>query len=114
MRGFFAFLMLAGAFGLTTLIAGWWAAPALGAVWGLVVPPARAPGRVAAGAASLSWLLLLGWTATRGHIQSLVDIVGAVFGVPGPVLYVVTVVFAAVTAGLAAVATGVVRTMIRR
>lgn len=114
MRSFFAFLMLTGAFGLTTLIAGWWAAPALGAIWGLAVPAARSPGWGAAGAASLSWLLLLGWTATRGHIQSLADVAAGVLGVPGFLLYVVTVLFAAVTAGLAAVTTGVVRVMVQR
>lgn len=114
MRSFFAFLMLSGAFGLTTLIAGWWAAPAIGAVWGLAVSPARSPGWTAAGAASLSWALLLGWTAMSGHIQSLADIVAAVFGLPSPLVYIVTLLFAAVTAGLAAVTAGVVRVLVRR
>jgi hypothetical protein len=114
MRRFFAFLMLSGAFGLTTIIAGWWAAPALGAVWGLAVPARRSPAKIAAAAAALSWMLLLGWTATRGPIHRLADTVGAVFDLPGVVLYSITVVFAALTAGLAAATTGIVRELVRR
>ena len=94
-----SFLMLALAFALTTIVAGWWGVLALGVVWGLVARANSHPGWVAAAAAGSAWLALLLWTATQGPVGLLAARVGGVMGISGWGLIGLTVLYPAMLAG---------------
>lgn len=85
-----------------TLVVGWWGLAIVGAVTGYVLGPRSRVGWIAAGAAASGWVVLLAWNATRGPTGELAQLVGATMGVPGVVLAVLTLVFAATVAGLSA------------
>jgi penicillin amidase len=80
----------------------WWAVPVLGGIWGTIVRVADRPAFIAAGAAGLGWIVLLAWTTSRGPVAEVADMMGGVVGLPGVVLYVLAILFAAVLAGGAA------------
>jgi hypothetical protein len=105
--------LLALAFGLGTWGLGWWTVPVIAVVWGAIAPRGDAPGRTAALAAALAWAALLGRTALLGPLGPLAAKVGAVFSLPGPVLLLIAIVFAATLAGAGAAATRWVVTTIR-
>ena len=93
-----ALLALALGFALLTWSLGWWAlvvaAMIAGAVW-------RRPAPIAA-AAAISWLLLLVVDARGGRLGALSILLGGIFPVPGAVLMVVALLFAALAAWSAA------------
>ena len=106
MAGHIAFATLVLAFGAGTATFGWLAIPAIALVWGVIAPSRLQAGVSAAVAAALSWALLLGWTATQGPVGTLARRVGGIFGVPAVVFFGMTLVFAALLAGSAALAAG--------
>ena len=91
--------MLALAFALATIVAGWWGVLVLGAVWGVVARASSHPGWVAAAAAGSAWLALLLWTATQGPVGLLAAKVGGVMGVSGWALIGLTVLYPTMLAG---------------
>ena len=95
-----AVLMAAG-----TWLAGWWAVPALAALWGAgrawgagSGQARRPPAWPTAAAAVVAWGGLLALQAARGPISVVAARVGAVMGIPAIALVVLTLVFAALTA----------------
>ena len=94
-------LMLLAAFVVGTAIAGWVGVPVIALIWGVVARrrDMRYPGAVAVGiAAGGSWALLLAWTAARGPLFRLASTLGALVGVPGALLVIVTLLFPALLA----------------
>lgn len=92
-------LSLSLAFAVATWLAGWWAVPVLGLIWGYLNGGARWVGLRAAAAAAAGWGLLLIWTASAGPLGAVAAKAGAVMGFPPIVLYMVTPLFAALAAG---------------
>ena len=92
--------------GVGTWTLGWWAVPAIGAAWGLLQRGVPRRGRQAAIAAALAWAALLAADAGAGALPRVADVLGGVFGVPGALLLLVTLAFAAALAGLAAYVVG--------
>ena len=95
--------VLVALFAAATVAVGWWTLPALGFLFGLLFGEDASPGWVAGNAAGLSWAMLLAWTSTQGPVGSLARTVGAVMGLPGPALFAIAVVFAALCGGMGAV-----------
>jgi hypothetical protein len=102
MRALLRITLLGGAFALATAVFGWWMVPLLGAVWGGVAVPGTRPASTAGGAAALGWVLLIVVTATQGPTWVVAQRVGGVMALPGWLLVVVTVAFAALLGGSAA------------
>jgi hypothetical protein len=103
MRAFLRVVLLALAVALATATFGWWAVPLLGAVWGGVASPGTRPASTAGAAACLGWVLLLGVTAIQGPVWVVAQRVGGVMALPGWLFAVLTVAFAALLGGSAAV-----------
>lgn len=92
-----------------TILFGWWTIPMVGAASGLM-PGSFGPRVLEAGAgAGLAWTALLAWTAVQGPAVELSTKVGAIFGLPGPALLGIAVLFAVLLAGSAAALTGSLR-----
>jgi hypothetical protein len=86
-----------------SLLAGWWALPVLGLVWGVAAHRRRAPGRTAALGATLGWAGLLVWNTVGGEGWRLAARAGDTLGLWGaPGYAAATLVFAALLAGCAA------------
>jgi hypothetical protein len=102
MRGSVGFACLVAAFAAATVVIGWWALPILGAVWGAIARDRPRPVSSAALAAALGWLVILAWASTQGPVGSVARQVGAVMSLPGPVLLLVVLVFAAAVSSAAA------------
>jgi hypothetical protein len=100
-------MLLAAAFAIGTWIAGWWAVPLLGAIWGVLRRGMPRFGSAFA-AAAIAWALLLAYDGVRGPMDRLSTVMGGLFSMPGAVVLLVTVVFAALLAGCAAQLTGFV------
>lgn len=100
------FSVLTFSFVVATLTVGWWGVPAVAAAWAFWVRRGGrsrvAPAGIAAAGAALAWALLLAWTAARGPLVQLARTLGAVVGVPGAVLVVLTLAFSALLAWSAA------------
>jgi hypothetical protein len=94
--------LLAAAFGIGTWVLGWWAVPLFAAAAGVIAR--HAPGQAAAAgiAAAVAWGGLLVWSALRGSVLSFAAQAGGAMGVSGLVLIVLTIVFPALVAWLAA------------
>jgi hypothetical protein len=87
---------------LGTVLLGWLAPAAWGAVAGLLRAGKR-PAREAALASAMAWAALLLGQAFAGHaIGTLASRLGGALGIPSPVLVLVTLLFPAVLAGCAA------------
>ena len=95
-------VLLAAALALGTVVAGWWALPVLGAVWGLINGGRRWVGSQTIAAGALAWGALLWWTATVGPFALLVSKTSAIMGLPPAVLFALTVLFGGLAAGSAA------------
>ena len=93
---------------LGTALAGWWAVPALGMLYGLWRGPARV-GTAAAAGALLGWSLLTAWNWLSGPATQLAASVGAVLGLPAWALLLATVLFPAWLCGCAAAAGAALR-----
>ena len=88
---------------LTTWI-GWMSLPFVGLVFGFTDRKARAHGTLAATGAMSGWLGILGASAARGDdVYAVAGRIGAVLQVPGWTFLFLTLVFAAVLCGAAAV-----------
>jgi hypothetical protein len=103
MRHAAGFWLLTLAFAAASAL-GWWAIPATAALWGALRPIARRPGLYAAVAAALAWSgwLLVDAISPRGDFTALAVRLGGIFSLPAPALLAVTVLFAALLAGIAA------------
>jgi hypothetical protein len=66
MRTLLRAVLLATAFALGTIAFGWWAVPAVAALWGLIAGPGRRNAGTAAIAAAVAWAVLLVAPALRG------------------------------------------------
>ena len=109
MRQGAAFLVLTLAFAAASVL-GWWAIPATAALWGILRPIARRPALVAAAAAALAWAawLVVDAISPRGDFSGLAGRLGGIFSLPAPILIGVTVLFAALLAGIAAYVAGAI------
>ncbi len=94
-------VVLGAAMALGTALAGWWAVPALGLVYGLWRGPDGA-GAVAGGGALLGWSMLTVWNWLSGPVMELSGSVGAILGLPAWALPLATALFPAWLAGAAA------------
>lgn len=87
-----------------TVLFGWMSLPVLGFIYGIIDRRARARGTIAALGAALGWLAILGAEAARGADVRMVAVeVGAVMQLPAFALVLITLAFAAVLSGTAAV-----------
>jgi len=89
---------------LATVVFGWMSLPVIGFVYSIIDRRARARGTIAALGAALGWLGILGGEAARGADVRMVAVeVGSVMQLPAFALVLVTLAFAAVLCGTAAV-----------
>ena len=95
-------LLLAAAFAIGTWVLGWWAIPLFAAVAGVLARHAPGQAMAAGVAAAVAWAALLAWSALHGAVWSFASQVGGAIGLSGVVLIVVTLVFPALLAWLAA------------
>ena len=105
MRALLRLSLLTLAFALGTSALGWWAVPIIGAAWGL---PWGVAGRArtAALAAGIAWALLLAWDSLGGRLGALFTVAGGIFPVPGALLALIALLYAALLAGCAAYVAG--------
>ena len=103
MRPVLGFFALVAAFALASWL-GWWAVPAVAALWGMLRPGTWRPILSAALAAALGWGLWLLLDAVRGHgaLGRLGGRVASVMHAPFPALILGTLVFAGLLAWSAA------------
>jgi len=94
-------LALAAAIALGTALAGWWAVPALGFVYGIWRGSA-ATTLSASCAATAGWGALMAVNWFGGPTVTLSQLLGAVLGVPGWILPLATLAFPALLAGTSA------------
>ena len=104
-----AVLGLTVAFAMATLAFGWWVAFVVGAVWATIVRKSDQPIRVASGAASGAWLILLLFTGSAGPVGQLAGLFGIVLPLPMVVLYIP----ALVTGGALAAGGGLLMTAVQ-
>jgi len=89
---------------LATVVFGWMSLPVVGFIYSIIDRRARARGAIAALGAALGWLGILGAEAARGADVRMVAVeVGSVMQLPAFALVLVTLAFAAVLCGAAAV-----------
>lgn len=89
---------------LATVVFGWMSLPVIGFIYSIIDRRARARGTIAALGAALGWLGILGAEAARGADVRMVAVeVGSVMQLPAFALVLVTLAFAAVLCGAAAV-----------
>jgi hypothetical protein len=102
--GMFAVGMFALCAAATTAVAGWWAIPVLAAVWTRMLPRTTANAITCGLGAASGWALLLVWDAAHGPVGTVARRVGGVFQLPGWGFVGVTLLFAALLAGMASAA----------
>lgn len=88
-----------------TALAGWWTVPLLAVVWSRVVARERRPALAGMLGAALGWGFLLGWAAYRGPVELVALRAGGVFNLPAWGFVLATLVFPALLAGTAVLAT---------
>ena len=89
---------------LATMWLGWVSLPVVGFIYGIIDRRVRARGTIAALGAALGWLAILGAEAARGADVRMVAVqVAEVMQLPAFALVVITLAFAAVLCGTAAV-----------
>jgi hypothetical protein len=98
-RTLISFLLLVLAFALGTGVLGWWSVPAIGLLYGILARPGRGQGLLAGVAALAAWAVLLLWTATQGPVGLLTTKLAGIMRMPGPALYVITLMFPFFLAG---------------
>lgn len=94
-------VVVAAVSAIATALLGWWAVPIVGALWG-IMRGARRPVLEAAAGAALAWATLLGMLALQGGVARVAARVGGVFELSGPAFTAITIAFAALLAGTAA------------
>jgi hypothetical protein len=93
-RTWLRLILLALAFALGTAALGWWAVPAVGALWGLINAAGRRVAFHAGVAAALAWAALVLVPAVLGApVLSFAGKLAATMRVPGWVLAAVEVLF---------------------
>jgi hypothetical protein len=96
MRGQLLFVIIvAAAMAVLTWVMGWWGVLLAAAVVGFVFRAQGGGGWRVALAAVLAWMVLLLVDMTGGAFARLAHLLAGVMTVPGPVLVVVTLLFAA-------------------
>lgn len=107
MRKPLAFALLGLAFGLASWL-GWWAVPAVAALWGLLRPPVARPVLWASLAAGLAWAgwLVVDLVRAPEAVLRLGSRVAAVLQVPWPVPVLVSLLFPALLAWSSAALAG--------
>jgi hypothetical protein len=99
-----ALLLASAAFGLATILFGWWAVPTMALLLVLIRP--TTPPMDLGVAAGLAWAVLLAWRSTTGPLSVVVDRLGLILGQPGWLLELATILFPAGLAWSAATLTG--------
>lgn len=95
-------LILAASVALGTVVAGWWSVPLVAAAYGVASRRTHRPGRTAAAAGALAWGGYLTVTALTGApVWALATRLAVSMQLPSWGLFVATLVFPAVLAGLA-------------
>ena len=107
MRGWIHWIVLVVVFGLGTVLLGWWTVPLAAAAWGVIV--GRGAWGGAAAAALTAWAILLIDKALAGPLTLLAGKLAGIFGLPGLVMFVLTLAFPAVVAAAAAETASVLR-----
>ena len=92
-------------FGAGTWLVGWWMIAVLGAVYGAWAANERLALITATLAAALAWGVLLAYSAAAGPMGRLLDVLGALFRVPGAALVLLTLAYAALLASSSAALT---------
>ena len=101
---------LAAALALGTWLAGWWAVPAIAALYGLLAGARARSGVEAAVAAAFAWGgLLLAFRLAGFPIGALAGRLAGVVQLPEPALYAAVVLLPALLAGSAAALGGALR-----
>jgi hypothetical protein len=95
-------IVLAALIAAGTAFVAWWMVPAAGAVWGLTRAAERGVWWKAGLAAALGWASLIALNATQGRVSEVARVLGGIFALPGFVMIVLTLGFAAALAGSAA------------
>ena len=98
MRWLTQLLIVSLAFGAGTWFAGWWMVPVLGAAYGVWAANRRLTLITATLAAALAWGVLLAFDASAGPMGRLLQVLGALFRMPGAALVVLTLAYAALLA----------------
>lgn len=106
--------LLTPALALATLVAGWWAVPVLGVVWGMIAARGTRPGLTVGGAAAGGWALLLVWRGLGGPVWRVAERVGPILALPGWLFVVLALIFPAVLALVAAEVGGGIAGLARR
>jgi hypothetical protein len=99
-------IVLGSAMAALTVVVGWWGVLLVSVVWGVVADRVTKPARTAALAAVVAWLVLLLSAAMRGPVWTLSETLAGIFGMPGVILLVTTVVFPGMLAFAAAALIG--------
>ncbi len=102
MRALANVLALLVAFGLATVVAGWWSVPVVAALWALARPRTRRPAVTAGVVAAAAWAALLLATGPIAALGAQARVLGEVFGSGALVIIAVTLVFPATLAASAA------------
>lgn len=90
---FLRVLVLAAAIALATMQFGWITVPVLGAIYAVLLRRVSAPGEAAL-AALLGWGALMARVATVPAFSTMLPQLGGIFGAPGAVVAIVSVLFA--------------------
>ncbi len=85
-----------------TWFAGWWMVPVIGAAYGAWAARERLTLVTATLSAVLGWGALLAYDASAGPLGRLLQVLGALFRLPGAALVVLTLAYAALLAVSAA------------
>ncbi|HEY5490315.1 MAG TPA: hypothetical protein VIK25_03890 [Gemmatimonadaceae bacterium] len=85
-----------------TWFAGWWMVPVIGAAYGAWAARQRLTLVTATLSAVLGWGALLAYDASAGPLGRLLQVLGALFRLPGAALIVLTLAYAALLAVSAA------------
>jgi hypothetical protein len=108
-------VLVAAACVLGTMWLGWVSLPLVGLVYGFSVRRARARGTIAAAGAVIAWIAILGAAAARGaDVRTVAEQVGSVLQIPGSAFMLITLLFAALLCGTAAVLGAVLGAVIGR
>lgn len=106
-------LALALTIAIATTLVAWWTVPIVAAIW-TVVYPRRGAVLYASVAGALSWGAMLLWTSRGGPVGHVDRILADIMGAPDRGLIILTITFAALLAGSAALVTQAVRPTVYR
>lgn len=93
---------------LATVLIGWWTVPVIAFVWTMVVPRRGAVLSAAIGA-GVAWTTLLVIAANGGPLIELATLLGQILSVSGSAVLTLTVAYAALLAGSAALVAQAIR-----